>query len=427
MKYLIIVPDGSADMPGSAGEGKTPLDVADIPNINRLAARGKVGLVRTIPAGVPPGSDAANLAVMGYDPLKDLTGRSPLEAVSMGIEMGDRDIAFRTNLVTLSGDEGAPYESLTIIDHSSGDITDEESEILIRCIDEAIGSGDPKNGGRLKFYPGVSYRHALIVKDGCGTESGVGDVYGGMNGYGLTPPHDIPGRVIGDYLPKGEGSGFLLKLMKESYPVLRAHPVNEERRKMGLHTADSLWIWGQGKKPSLSSFKARYGLSGSVISAVDLIKGIGISAGLNPAPVEGATGTLDTNYEGKARKAIEEFEKGKDFVYIHVEAPDECSHQGNLDEKIEAIQRIDAMVVGPVIEWMEECGEDFRVLVLPDHRTPLSIRTHSDEPVPYVFYDSREDEGRADFDQGKRFSETSGGSGKYFGSGAELADMFFEK
>jgi 2,3-bisphosphoglycerate-independent phosphoglycerate mutase len=432
MKYLIVVPDGSADRPGAAGEGKTPLDVANMPNINGLAARGEIGLVTTIPAGISPGSDAANLAVMGYDPETDLTGRSPLEAVSMGIDMADTDVAFRTNLVTLRGDADAAYADLTIVDHSAGDITGEESEVLIRFLDAQLGFGKPENGGRVRFYPGVSYRHALIVTDGPVTESGVGDVCGQMKDYRLTPPHDILERSIGTYLPAGEGSGFIRRLMEDSYPLLRDHPINVERRRRGLNSADSIWVWGQGRRPKLSSFASKFGVEGSVISAVDLIKGIGISAGLESVSVEGATGTLKTNFAGKAEKAIAEFARGKDFVYLHVEAPDECSHQGNLAEKIEAIERIDGEVVGPILHWLKDCGEDYRVLVVPDHRTPLSIRTHSDEPVPYVFYDSRRGEGMDEMERqsgtsDRRFSETAAEAGRYFPSGKELALCFFRK
>ena len=425
MKYLIVVPDGSADRPGAVDGDKTPLDAARIPNINGLAARGEIGLVQTIPAGISPGSDAANLAVMGYDPVTDLTGRSPLEAVSMGIDLADTDVAFRTNLVTLREGKDRDYAEAVIIDHSAGDITNEESEILIRFIDEKLGSGDPKNGSRVRFYPGVSYRHALIVADGAETESGVGDVSGEMNGYHLTPPHDIPEQRIGDHLPKGPGSGFIRRLMEKSYDLLKDHPVNQERIRRGLNTADSIWIWGQGKRPRLSSFQAKFGIDGTVISAVDLIKGIGISAGLTAASVEGATGTLQTNFKGKAEKAIEAFRGGKDFVYLHVEAPDECSHQGNLKEKMEAIKRIDEEIVGPMVDWLAGSGEDYKILVVPDHRTPLEIRTHSDEPVPYVLFDSRAQ--RSGTGEDRRFSETAALSGGFFDSGKALAEYFFRK
>jgi 2,3-bisphosphoglycerate-independent phosphoglycerate mutase len=393
-----------------------------MPAANALAAAGHVGLVRTIPEGVAPGSDAANLAVMGYDPAKDLTGRSPLEAVSMGIDMSGSDVAFRVNLVTLEG-EGA-YEDLTIIDHASGDITNEESEILIKYIDEKLGSGDPANEGRLKFYPGVSYRHALIAHAGPDTASGVGDVENQADGYKLTPPHDVLTQRVGDHLPKGEGSQFITGLMEKSYPLLKDHPVNEARREKGLNPATSLWIWGQGKRPQLRSFMEKFGLTGSTVSAVDLIKGIGLCAGLDAVYVEGATGTLDTNFEGKAQAAIGEFKKGKDLVYVHVEAPDECSHQGQRAEKIKALELIDSKVLAPILEYLKGSGEDYRVLIVPDHRTPIEIRTHSAEPVPYVLYDSREGDS-LDKDDNRAFSERAGEKGKFFDSGTALADVFF--
>jgi 2,3-bisphosphoglycerate-independent phosphoglycerate mutase len=425
MKYLIVVPDGSADRPSADYGGRTPLEDANIPNINSLAAHGEVGFVRTIPEGIAPGSDAANLAVMGYDPAEDLTGRSPLEAVSMGIDMSEDDVAFRTNLVTLKGDAGAAYEDLTIVDHSSGDITNAESEVLVKYIDENIGSGDPKNSGRLKFYPGVSYRHALIVQPGEPTESGIGDVSKEADGYVLTPPHDILEKRIGDYLPKGEGSEYLLNLMKKSYELLKDYSVNIARQERGLNPASSIWVWGQGKKPNLASFGSKFGIDGSVISAVDLIKGIGLCAGLSSIDVEGATGLLDTNFKGKADAAISAFESGKDFIYIHVEAPDECSHQGNRATKIQAIESIDHKIVAPVVEYLAGSGEDYKILIVPDHRTPVEIRTHSDEPVPYVIYDSTKANLIDKPDSSKAFSEKSAESGRSFGSGKELAEYFF--
>ncbi|MDR1028338.1 MAG: 2,3-bisphosphoglycerate-independent phosphoglycerate mutase, partial [Clostridiales Family XIII bacterium] len=363
MKYLILVPDGSADRPGAGEDGRTPMEAARMPHINGLAARGEVGAVRTIPAGIPPGSDAANLAVMGYDPRKDLTGRSPLEAVSMGIELDDADIAFRANLVTLRGEEGAAYEDLRIVDHSAGDITSDEAKTLIECLDARIGSGDPRNGGRVVLYPGFSYRHAFVVTDGAPTPSGLGNVSEEADGYRLTPPHDVLEQRIGDHLPAGDGSAFLGRLMRESYGLLRDHPVNRDRARRGLNPANSLWIWGQGRRPSLRSFRSKFGIDGSVVSAVDLIKGIGICAGLEAVDVEGATGTLDTNFLGKAAKAVEAFRSGKDFVYLHVEAPDECSHQGDRAGKVRALERIDRDVMGPILAYLETSGEDYRVLV----------------------------------------------------------------
>lgn len=402
MKYLIVVPDGAADRPEDWPEGLTPLEKAELPNIDNLAKRGEVGTVRTIPPGIPPGSDAANLAVMGYDPETDLTGRSPLEAVSMNIEMSDTDVSFRTNLVTLSGE--GEYSSLTIIDHSAGDISNEEAEILIREIDEKLGTDS------LKFYPGVSYRHALIMNDG-------------RTDFQLTPPHDIIEKTIGEYLPAGSAPDFIKEMMEKSYEILKDHPINKKRIEKGLNPANSIWIWGQGKKPQLSSFIEKYGITGTIVSAVDLIKGIGLCAGLSSVDVEGATGTLDTNYDGKVEAAVNAFESGSDFVYIHVEAPDECSHQGNTEEKIKALELIDSKVVSPLVNYLKGSGEDFRILIVPDHRTPVAIRTHSDEPVPFVIYDSRNNI----LNEQNAFTEKSGATGKYFEKGSALADYFFKK
>ncbi|MDR0817109.1 MAG: cofactor-independent phosphoglycerate mutase [Clostridiales Family XIII bacterium] len=427
MKYLILVPDGAADRKDGPLGDKTPLEIAHMPQTDYLAQHGEIGLVQTIPEGIKPGSDAANLAVMGYDPVTDLTGRSPLEAVSMGIEMADTDVAFRTNLVTLSREEDVPYDGLRITDHSAGDISNEEGRSLIEFIDEKLGAGDPRNNGRVHFYPGISYRHALIVNEGKTTATGIGDVYSQYEGYDLTPPHDILTRRIGDYLPVGEGSGFIGALMRESYELLKNHPINISRRVQGLHTADSIWIWGEGKRPQLKSFEEKYGIKGRVISAVDLIKGIGICAGLDSVDVEGATGTIKTNFEGKAEAVIAAFREGKDFVYVHVEAPDECGHQGDAEGKVQSLEYTDTRLLKPVLKYLkenlQENGEDYRILIVPDHRTPLSIRTHSSEPVPFVIYDSRRDSGTPD--TSKAFTEAAGGLGRSFASGQQLADYFF--
>jgi 2,3-bisphosphoglycerate-independent phosphoglycerate mutase len=433
MKYLILVPDGAADV--AVENEKTPLEAARMPAINGLAKRGRVGFVRTIPRGVAPGSDAANLAVLGYDPKKELTGRSPLEAVSMGIKLGERDVAFRANLVTLAApeangkkDSDADYEDLLIVDHASGDISDEEAHALIRYLDREIVSGDPASGGRIRLYPGVSYRHALIVRDGKRTESGIGDVFADYPAYALVPPHDILGRQIGLYLPDEENQEYLLALMRKSYELLKDHEINQERVRKGLRPANSIWIWGEGRRPSLAPITEKYGVQGTVISAVDLIKGIGICAGLEPVKVEGATGTISTNFRGKGAAAIDAFERGKDLAYIHVEAPDECAHQGNRSEKIEALERIDADIVAPVLAWLEkhraETGEEFRILIVPDHRTPVVIRTHTDEPVPYVFYDSACAE-TVSANEKRAFTEHSAAAGEPIHSGRELADAFF--
>lgn len=403
MKYLILVPDGAGDEAVDKLGGKTPLEAAELNMTNQLAAKGMVGMVKTIPPGVAPGSDAANLSVMGYDPAVYLTGRSPLEAASIGINMSDTDVAFRTNIVTLTG-EGS-YEDLIVTDHSSGDITTEEADQLIQAVNERFADD------RIRFYTGVSYRHCMIVHNGS-TE------------YEMTPPHDVLTQKVGDHLPKGEGSEFITKMMKESYELLKDHPVNQDRIARGLNPANSLWIWGQGRKPSLSSFYDKYGITGTAISAVDLIKGIAICAGLNSVDVEGATGTLNTNFEGKAAAAIREYKDGKDFVYLHLEGPDECSHQGDLEGKIQCLESIDRKVLTPIVEYFRQSGEAFRILIVPDHRTPLVIRTHSADPVPYVIYDSRKEQPE---DKTRQFNEKSGAKGQYMDSGFALADFFFEK
>ena len=401
MKYLILVPDGCADRPVRELGGKTPLEVADMKHINALARISAPGTVKTIPDGMTPGSDAANLSVMGFDPAVYLTGRSPLEAVSMGIDMSDTDVAFRTNLVTLEG-EGA-YEDLIIKDHSAGDISSEEGRELIALVDARLG------GGAIRFYPGVSYRHAMIADHG-------------KTHYALTPPHDVLTRRVGDHLPRGEGAEDITRLMRASHAFLKDHPINVARARAGRNPANSIWIWGQGKKPMLPSFHEAYGIRGAVVAAVDLIKGIGLCAGLDARDIPGATGTLLTNFDGKAAGAIEEFRSGKDFVYVHVEAPDECGHQGDLAGKIEAMRLTDEKILAPVLAYLQGCGEAYRVLVVPDHRTPIEIRTHSSEPVPYVFFDS---ENPLPPDESKAFSEAAGERGPHFDSGPALAARFF--
>lgn len=403
MKYLILVPDGAGDEPIDKLGGKTPLEAAELVQINELASKGQVGMVKTIPDGIAPGSDAANLSVMGYDPSVYLTGRSPLEAASMGIEMADTDVAFRTNLVTLKGD-GA-YESLTIEDHSAGDITTEEADQLIQAVNEAFSND------QIHYYTGVSYRHCLIVKNG-------------STDYELIPPHDVLTQQVGDHLPKGENSEFITEMMKKSYEILKNHPVNQERVAQGKNPANSIWIWGQGKKPNLSSFYDKYGITGTAISAVDLIKGIATCAGLDSTDVEGATGTMHTNFEGKTLAAIQAFKDGKDFVYLHLEGPDECSHQGDMEGKISCIESIDQRVLRPIVNYLKDTQDRFRILIVPDHRTPLAIRTHSSDPVPYVIYDNTKEQPK---DGTKTFDEVSGSKGVCFDSGFQLADFFFER
>ena len=401
MKYLILVPDGAADHQLDRLDGKTPLEVADMPVINKLAQKSMIGLVRTIPEGIAPGSDAANLSVMGYDPSVYLTGRSPLEAASIGIELSDTDVAFRTNLITLQGD--GDYEDLIILDHSAGDISTEEADELIDTINKAFGNENRH------FYTGTSYRHCLIV-------------HNGSTDYDLTPPHDQLDKKAGPYLPKGPGSDEITDMMKRSYELLKDHPVNQKRIAAGKNPANSLWIWGQGKKPALSSFEEKYGITGVAISAVDLVKGIAICAGLDSIDVPGATGTLHTNFAGKAQAAIEAFRGGKDFVYVHLEAPDECSHQGDLEGKIYSLERIDKEVLKPILEYFRSSGDDFSILELPDHRTPIALRTHTSEPVPFVLYRSNAEMPE---NQANRFTEEAGKHGSYFDSGFALADTFF--
>ena len=364
MKYIIVLGDGMSDEPIEALGGKTPLEVAETPVMDELASKGELGMVQNVPAGMSPGSEIANLSVMGYDPLTDFTGRSPLEALSVGVEMEPDDIIFRCNVVTLTEEE--PYEEKTIVDHSSGEISTAEADALMDAIREAF------NDETFQFYTGTSYRHIMVWKKGRLAK--------------LEPPHDHLTQKAGPYLPE---EAVLRDFMVRSYDILNNHPVNLKRAAEGKRKANSLWYWGAGTKPSLSNFEEKTGLKGAMISAVDLLKGIAVGVGMHICQVEGATGSIDTNYEGKSQAAIDSLLRdGCDFVYIHVEAPDEMGHQGELDHKIQAIADLDRRLIGPVKKAMEDAGEDFRMLVLPDHPTPLRIRTHSPDPVPYVLYDS---------------------------------------
>lgn len=367
MKYIIILGDGMADWPIDDIGGKTPLEATFKPNMDKLIKSGTAGLVNTIPDGMSPGSDIANLSVFGFDPKTYYTGRSPLEAISMGLKLDSDDTALRCNLVTLS-DEGS-YEDRTMVDYSAGEITTEESTVLMNAVAEAL------NRDGLSFHPGISYRHCLIWKNG-------------PLDIKLVPPHDITGRKIAEHLPKGPGGETALELMKKSTEILKDHPVNASRIERGLNPATSIWLWGQGKKPEMPLFIEKYGLCGSVVSAVDLIKGIGIASGMKSVKVEGATGNIKTNFKGKAEAAIRELHEGRDLVYIHIEAPDECGHQGLLKEKIRAIELIDKEVLGTLLRELEDL-DDYRLMVLPDHPTPIAIRTHCSDPVPFFIYDSR--------------------------------------
>lgn len=371
MKYIIVLGDGMADEPIATLGEKTPLEVAKKPGIDALAKSSEIGLAYMVPKGMAPGSDTANLSVMGYDPKIYYTGRSPLEALSIGVDMEDTDVSLRCNVVTLSETE-EHYEDRIIIDHSSGEISTEDAAVLLAALKEGL-----KRDG-YEFYVGTSYRHLLVWKEGKMVE--------------LTPPHDILTRRIGDYLPQDE---VLRDMMKKSYDILVNHPINIERKKQGLNPANSAWFWGAGTKPALQSFQEKTGKKGVMISAVDLLKGIAVGSGMDNVEVEGANGGLHTNYEGKMQAAVEALLKQDyDFAYIHVEAPDEMGHQGLLPEKIQAIENIDRYVVRPLIETLNQSGEAYRVLILPDHPTPIRVRTHTNEPIPYLLYDNTKEMGR---------------------------------
>ena len=368
MKYLVLIPDGMADEKIEALGGRTPMQAANKPMMDRLAATATVGTVSNVPDGMVPESDTANMAILSFDPKIYSKGRSPLEAVSMGIEMQPDETAYRCNVVTLS--EEGEYDDKIILDHSADEITTAEADELIRAMQEHFGNDERH------FYTGVSYRHCLIRKNG-------------NDKYPFMRPHDILGKRIGDYLPREENGGKeFYDLMKASYDLLNHHPVNEARRARGLKPANSVWFWSPGKKPQLPNFRERWGLDAAVISAVDLIKGIGLCAGMRSIDVDGATGNVHTNYDGKANAAIEAFRDGCDYVYIHVEAPDECGHRAELENKVLSVELIDQKILAPVYDYLVSTGEDFRVLILPDHPTPIRLRTHTIDPVPFLLYDS---------------------------------------
>ncbi len=368
MKYIIIIGDGMSDYKNDALGGKTPLTVAKKPNMDFMAKHGIIGFSNNVPPNMVPESDTANLAIMGYDPAIYSKGRSPLEALSMGIDMAENETAFRINTVALS-ENGGDYAEQTILDHSADEISTEESDKLIKTLDEKLGDEFKK------YHTGISYRHCLIWKDA-------------PQIIDFTRPHDILGKVIGEYLPSGEQGAPYLEIMQKSYEILKDHPVNIERKKKGLLPANSLWIWSPGKKPSLTSFYEKYGLNATVISAVDLIKGIGKCAKMNVPNVEGATGNVNTNFEGKAQAAVKALREGSDFVYVHVEAPDECGHRAELENKIKSIEYIDEKIIGYIANELKKDGEDYRFLILPDHPTPIELRTHTLDAVPYILYSS---------------------------------------
>jgi 2,3-bisphosphoglycerate-independent phosphoglycerate mutase len=365
MKYAVVLYDGMSDYPVPALGGKTPMMAAKKPVFDSLASRGEVGLVKTIPEGLKPASDIANLSVLGYDPGRYYTGRSPLEAVSIGIDMADTDVSLRCNLVALSDEK--EYENKKMLDYSGGDISTEEARRLIESVREHFDSEC------FNYYSGVSYRHCLIVHNGT---TDLGD---------MTAPHDISGRVVGEYLSKSENAAPLIAMMRESYAFLNEHPVNKARVAAGKLPANSVWLWGEGVRPSLPDFYKTYGLKGSIISAVDLLKGIGICAGMRTPDVEGATGYLDTNFEGKAEAAVAEWKAGQDLVYLHFEAPDECGHRNEPENKVRSIELIDERVLPVLLDYLNGC-DDFKIMILPDHPTPIVTGTHAPDPVPYMIY-----------------------------------------
>jgi 2,3-bisphosphoglycerate-independent phosphoglycerate mutase len=361
MKIIILLGDGMSDVTYSELDNKSPLQAAETPNMDFMAQHGQVGLANTVPGGLPPGSDVANLSVFGYDPRNCYTGRSPLEAVSMGVELGPDDVAFRMNLVTIT-----PHGSkLYMEDFSAGHISTEEAHELVETLQKELGSGE------IEFHAGVGYRHLMVWR-------------GGKDGMRSTPPHDITGKTVLEHFPKGDGAETLISIMNSSQMVLHDHPVNKKRKEAGLLPANSAWLWGHGKTPKITPYREKYGLNGAVISAVDLIKGIGVCAGLDIVNVEGATGYIDTNYLGKAQAALAALEN-HDFVYVHVEAPDEASHSGRMDHKIQAIKDFDRLVVGTVLEGIKKFDE-FAVLCTPDHPTPVHLMTHTSDPVPFIIY-----------------------------------------
>ncbi len=400
MKYVIVLTDGCADLPIDSLGNMTPLEKSNTPNMDYFASNGSLYLVKTVPDSLKPGSDVANLSVMGYNPLLCYTGRSPLEAASIGVKLEDNQTAFRANLVTLSDEDD--YSEKTMLDYSSGEITTEESRALMAEIEKELGGGD------IHFYGGVSYRHLFVWEDA-------------PESFTLTPPHDISDRKIKDYLPSDER---ILDLMKKSEKILKDHPINKKRIAEGKNPATSMWIWGEGTRPSLDSFYDLYGKKGAVVSAVDLIKGIAILAGMNSIDVEGATGNIHTNFDGKAKKAADALlQEGADLVYVHLEAPDECGHQGDAEGKTRSLELIDEKVIGYIKKRLDEAGEDYAFLVMPDHPTPISTKTHSREAVPCVMYKKGDAA-----NTGRRFIETDAENyGEVISEGYKIMKLFLER
>ena len=401
MKYVVLLCDGMADLPREDLTGKTPMGTAKKTNMDKLAKVSEVGLVKTVIDSLKPGSDVANLSVLGYDPSVYYSGRSPLEAGSIGIDMKPTDVSFRCNLVTLSEEEN--YEDKTILDYCAGDISSEEAAELIAFIQEKMGDEE------FSFYSGVSYRHCLIWDNGT------------LDVGTLTPPHDITGRKITDYLGVNKNGEKLLDMMKRSYDLLKDHPVNKKRVEKGLRPANSIWLWGEGVRKDLMSFEEKYGLKGAMISAVDLLKGIGKFTGMKVIDVPGATGYIDTNFGGKAQAAIDTLKSESDFVYIHVEAPDECGHRFEIENKVKSIELIDGLILEPILKAFE--GEEIKILICPDHPTPLALKTHTNAPVPYLIYDSRKTEKGVD----KFCEESAEQTGNFIGVGHTLMEKFLSK
>lgn len=403
MKYVVVLCDGMADYPVPALGGKTPMMCAEKPNIDALASKGEVGLVRTVAKGLKPGSDVANMSVLGFDPKLYYTGRSPLEAASIGVQLKDTDVTLRTNLVTLSDAEN--YEEKTMVDYCAGDISTAEAAEIMKDVESHFGND------RFTFYAGVSYRHCLVWANGT---TDLGD---------MTPPHDISGRVVGEYLSKSDNAKELIAMMKESYDFLMAHPVNKKRIAEGKRPANSIWLWGEGKKPMLPSFYETFGKKGAIISAVDLLKGIAKCADMEAPDVDGATGYIDTNFEGKAKAAVDCLKNGCDFAYIHLEAPDECGHRNEPENKVKAIEMIDSRVLPIVLEGLSEIGEDYKIMVLPDHPTPIVTQTHASDPVPYVIYHKdNEKQGVSTVNE-----ETAAATGVFLENGPDIMKKFLEE
>lgn len=400
MKYVVVLGDGMADYPVQQLGGKTPLQAAAKPSIDMLARLGIVGLVQTVPDGMSPGSDTANLSVLGYDPRRYYSGRSPFEAASMGIVLAGSDVAFRCNLVTLSEEER--YENRVMLDHSADEITSAEAKLLMDEVSRRLGTD------HIRFYSGVSYRHLMVWRDG-------------PEDWKLTPPHDILGKKIQHYLPAGSHRDVIADLMVKSASFLPEAAVNRGRTARGLRPANSVWIWGEGKKPALTNFYEKFGLRGAVISAVDLIKGIGVCAGLDVIEVEGATGTIHTNFRGKAAAALHALKHNHDFVYIHIEAPDECGHRQEIENKVRSIELIDGLLVKTLKEGLDQLGDDYRILILPDHATPLALRTHTADPVPFLIYDSTQLQSGT----GRGYDEAAAAdAGVFLGEGYLLMEQF---